>query len=240
MQSIIVSLLVIFSKFWAVEEEYPKPNFYAIATVNSVYDGAIDTATLFKQKKLLIYSDKNLKINGFTLQYTYKGYSEVLTSKDEYFTTEQIQSFRKFNFDHSVAIHHIVAEYKNKKYNLNPILLQIIPKEDLNQKNKIDKSIKYATYMHFSNISNSKSKMLNQFIDSVPNYKIISHKLYPWFAIKGLYGNIEVCKGRNWSPNTVVFFNKINAGGMIILHDIKAITPNNDTVLLTPISISIR
>jgi len=238
MQSIIVSLLVIFSKFWAVEEEYPKPNFYAIATVNSVYDGAIDTATLFKQKKLLIYSDKKLKINGFTIMFQIKGYEVILTSNSEYFTQGQIDSLRKYTINKGFLIHNIIAEFQNKKYYLNPVLLHssIAKQKNLN----VNKSIQYGTFLQKADVSIQRSEIPLNSIDSVPNYKIISYKIYPWFAVKCIYEEEQTYYGRAFSNKALGLLSKLNKNSLIILHDIKAITPNKDTVLLTPISISIR
>jgi len=215
-------------------ERYKIPNFFAIATIDSIYDGYLDQPSLCKQEKLLILSEKKLKIIHFELAFKSPDKLQNFTSNTIQITSTMRDAIIKLP-PSTYVFHHIVAVNQRDTMLLNPIVLRIGKR--LTRLPKTKNAIQYATYQGKNNISIPKNKMSNFEIDKVKKLKISGFKL-DWFFSR-CYHETEYNFGNTFNAKQLGMINKSKPKDFVFLTDIMA-KGKKDSMLLTPIFVKLE
>jgi len=219
---------------------YPPPNFFALATLDSIYDGTMTKEEFILQKKLLLLTDKkNLEIRGFKMFCTTGGFTSELISINEYFTYEMEQKMSKIRPGSLCYFTDIIGVYnKVDTFALNNIVIKI----SIASKRKISKKIIYPTINKIYCGKSSKNQILAQTKICIENnsdsLKIISSNLLlPFFD--GFSKDVQ-----NFSDSISIeqkcCISQLKSNNSFIYNQIKAVIKNKDTIILPPIIILIK
>jgi len=236
MEKAFLLILIIIQNFVIFSQNYPKPDFFALATIDSIYDGNMRTEEFKQQKKLLLISDKNnLEIRGFKVLLNVGGFREELLSINEYFTDEMLQFFSNYK-GVNVLFTEILAVLDNKDtFSLNNIYLRvdtstttrkIIPKKVFNPVFANINSCSISRLTVFSNLC-IEPDLISK------DLKIVHFELtsLTWDGFYGFYTS----KNELITNQQKLLISQWKNGQYFFFYQIKATTIENDTILLTPI-----
>jgi len=214
---------------------FPIPNFFAVATIDSVYDGYLNVENFKKQKKLQLISDKkNFEIRGFTLMLNNNGFWQEYSSINEYFTVEMLEKIQNNKYYNDIWFYNIIGVLnKQDTFLLNNIRISFNEKD--NKKYKLNNEIKYpiinSIYSGNINFANFLAMEGIKIYSNSDDLLIISSEFnnygegYTYSAISNSY---------IISREQKKYASCLKTGSCLWIYNIKAITLKKDTVLLPP------